>query len=416
MDKFKFLKKNKLFRLPETAGVYCFKDRKDILYIGKAVNIRNRVKNHFQRPTYRDNLFLNQVKDVGYIKTDSEIEALILEAKLIKIRQPKYNVLWRDDKNYFYVEVTRERLPAVSIVHQKNKKAEHIGPFVEGTALKKTLRILRRAFPYYTAKKHPQKECTWCHLKLCPGPNPNKKEYLKNIRKLIKVLKGKSDAVLKELKKEMKTASKSQEYEKAAKVRDQVTYLEKIISHAKVLEPVEDDTQQDWTDTRRKLQRISGTKKTISRIEAYDISDIQGKEATGSMVVFVDGKPNKSLYRKFKIKIQSKPNDTAMLKEVLKRRLKHEEWPSPDLILIDGGKAQLNIAKSTLLKMRINGIKVTALAKRKNELFLENRKKPVLLKSLPREIFNLILQLRDEAHRFAITYHKKLREKSLLKN
>jgi excinuclease ABC subunit C len=407
MEKFKFLKKDAFSRLPEMVGVYCFKGRRNILYIGKAVNIRTRVKNHFGQPNFRDNLFINQTEKVGYIKTDSEVEALLLEAKLIKVFQPKYNVLWRDDKNYFYVEITRDEVPAVSIVHQKKKKAEYIGPFVEGTALKKTLRLLRRSFPYYTARRHPKKECIWCHLKLCPGPNPNKKEYKKNIRKLIKVLKGESNTVLRELKREMKTASRNQEYEKAAKTRDQISHLETIISHARVLEPkiepVEGPSQQI-------LRKILNAKKPIRRVEAYDISNIQGKEATGSMVVFVNGKPDKSFYRKFKIRTQGKPNDTAMIKEVLKRRLKHKEWPLPDLVLIDGGKAQLNAAKSVVKKKTTS----MALAKRNNELFVGNRKNPILLKSLPREISNLILHLRDEAHRFAISYHKKLRKQTLL--
>ena len=425
MDKFKFLSKSKVSQLPKTVGVYCFKGKKDILYIGKAINIRDRVRQHKE--------LLNRAKQVGYIKTGSEfaepsahltshpasqgstIEALLLEAKLIKKCQPKYNVLWRDDKNYFYVEITKEELPVISIVHQKNKKSEYVGPFVEGIALKKTLRLLRRIFPYYTVKKHPKKECTWCHLKLCPGPSPDKKEYGKNIQRLINVLGGKSKTVLQNLKRDMRAASKTQEYEKAAMARDQIDYLEKIISHARVLEPVEDEDQQSWISTQEELQKILGVRKVISRIEAYDISNIQGKEATGSMVAFTDGKPNKSLYRKFKINLQGKPNDTAMIKEILKRRLEHEEWPLPDLILIDGGKAQFNAVKSILLRFHLNEIKVVALVKRKNELFLENRKRPVLLKSLPRGIFNLILQMRDEAHRFAISYHKKLRERRLLK-
>lgn len=439
MDDFKFLPREKISQLPKTTGVYCFRGKKDILYIGKAINIRERVKNHFCQANFKDNLFISRVEKIGYIKTGSEfaepsahltshpasqgstIEALLLEARLIKKHQPKYNVLWRDDKNYFYVAITKEECPRVFITHQPKQKLEirnlkleinYVGPFVEGAALKKTLKLLRKAFPYYTVRKHSKKECTWCHLKLCPGPSPDRKEYLGNIRRLINVLKGKSKTVLQNLKRDMKAASRSQDYEKAAKARDQISSLEKIISHARILEPVEAGNQQDWNAVQKKLQKILGTKKEVYRIEAYDISNIQGKEATGSMVVFTDGKPNKNLYRKFKIKIQGKPNDTAMVREILKRRLEHKEWPLPDLILVDGGKPQLNAAKEIVKKR----IPLATLAKRKNELFLENRKIPILLKSLPREIFNLILQLRDEAHRFAISYHKRLREKSLLKS
>lgn len=371
---FKFLPKNKIARLPKSSGVYAFKKGWKFLYIGKAKNIRERVKNHSE--------LLGLAAKVAYIETDSEIEALLLEAKLIKKYQPKYNVVWRDDKNYFYICITKQDFPRLFITHQAcPEPAAKLGPFVDGKALKKTLRILRKVFPYYTQKKHPEGLCPWCHLGLCPGPNPNRKEYKKSIKNLISVLEGKRKVVLKNLKKEMKKASDSQDFEKAAKIRDQITALEKVLKH----------------DNGR-----------FKRIEAYDISNIQGKEATGSMVVFQNGKPAKSQYRRFKIKMAKKPNDVAMLKEVLRRRFKHQEWPCPDLILIDGGKAQLNAATS------ITKIPAMALAKKENKLYIEGRKRPVLLKSLPREISNLILQLRDEAHRFARKYHHKLREKSLL--
>jgi excinuclease ABC subunit C len=200
----------------------------------------------------------------------------------------------------------------------------------------------------------------------------------------------------------MKLASRSQDFEKAGKIRDQIQALEKVISHARVFDAVEIPPRQ-----------IKGW--DYKRIEAYDISNIQGKEASGAMVVFRNYEPDKSQYRKFKIKVAGKPNDIAMLKEVLRRRFKHPEWQLPDLILVDGGKAQLNAAVNCKLQIpNCKHIKVMAIAKKKNELFIEGRKKSIMLNSLPREIFNLILQLRDEAHRFAISYHKKLRERRLL--
>ena len=454
--KFKYLSKDKISQLPKSTGVYCFKSGKDFLYIGKAANIKERVKNHLERSSYRDGLFINQIEKIGYIKTDSTIEALILEANLIKKHQPKYNIVWRDDKNYFYVGITKEDLPMVFITHQikkfeaRNPKSETnsrleirnskfrdfiavVGPFVEGTALKKALRILRKVFPYYTVKKHPQGLCPWCYLDLCPGPNPDKKKYQKDIKNLISILSGKSQSVLKNLKREMKNTSQKQEFEEAAKIRDQIESLEKILAHAKIFSDVLTQqwlNYQVWEEVEKKLKKIlnppAGGKKRISRIEAYDISNIQGKEATGSMITFIQGIPEKNFYRRFKIRIAGKPNDIAMIKETLKRRLKHKEWSYPNLILIDGGKGQLNVAKKTVK----NKMLVIALAKRRsaaksrtklrfgageNKLYIENRKKPILLKNLPREIFNLILQLRDEAHRFAIAYHRKLRRKQLLK-
>jgi len=455
---FSNLKLNKIDQLPKTAGVYAFfarrsldedgKKDKEILYIGKATNIRERVKNHFpsrnegkrrsqkqvsspvspsarrtnvlrtpsdneekrrmnllrtQRPTYRDGLFINQVKKVGFIETNSEIEALILEANLIKKYRPKYNVVWKDDKNYFYIEITKDDFPRVLIAHQIRENATYMGPFVEGKSLKRTLTFLRKVFPYYTSKSHPKRSCLWCDLRLCPGPNPDKKGYRKNIKNLISVLRGESGKVLKKLKEEMEKSSVSQNYEKAAKTRDQIGMLERVIFNSRVFELgglLENKLPPQWR---------------FKRIEAYDISNIQGKEAVGSMVVFSRGKPDKNQYRKFKIKMEGKPNDIAMMKEVLSRRFAHPEWPYPDLILIDGGIAQLNIAKRTKnRKQKTKNIPVMALAKKENKLYIENKKEPLLLKTMPREIFNLILQLRDEAHRFAIAYHHKLRIKTLL--
>jgi excinuclease ABC subunit C len=222
----------------------------------------------------------------------------------------------------------------------------------------------------------------------------------------------------------MSWASKNQNFELAAKIRDQIGALEIVLAHAKISEETTDlirlgqDKVGGWRELEKKLREILKTKNKIERIEAYDVSNIQGKEAAGSMVTFINGRPAKNFYRRFKIKTPHQgpgggPNDIAMLKEVLWRRFKHPEWPEPDLILIDGGKAQLNAVVKiknqhpVLIKSRPG---VIALAKKKNELFIEGKKKPVLLKNLPREIFNLILQLRDEAHRFARKYHLKLRE------
>ena len=323
MEKFQSTTKDKISQLPETSGIYAFKKGREFLYIGKAANIRERARNHFQRPAYRDNFFINQVSRIDYIKTNSEIKALILEAKLIKKYQPKYNVVWRDDKNYFYIGITKEAFPRVFITHQPKKNSNlqsstsnFIGPFVSGVKLKQTLKELRKIYPFRTCKTLPKKPCLWYHLGQCPAPC---------------LLKSR-------------------------------------------------------------------------RVEAYDVSNIQGKDATGSMVTFINGKPDKNLYRRFKIKFSNKPNDIAMLKEVLSRRFNHPEWGLPDLILIDGGKAQLNAALS------VTKIPAIALAKRQNELYMKNLEKPILLKTLPREFFNLILQLRDEAHRFARKYHHKLRE------
>jgi len=451
--RFTNLSLNKIEKLPKTAGVYCFKNKKEILYIGKSANIRERIKNHFQQPTFKDRALLNQVKQLGYITTDSEIEALILESNLIKKHQPKYNVVWRDDKNYFFLGVTKEDFPRIFITHQirntkyKIRNTKFIGPFVDGKALKQTLKILRKVFPYRSCKTLPKSPCLWYHLNRCPAPcqikfkmqnakckitiqnskfiieftNRIKKESQRNIKNLIKILQGKKKQVLKDLKKEMEKASSSEDFERAAKIRDQISAFEKIISHAKIFEELTVPRTNLWNYQKieKKLKSLLGIKGVISRIEACDVSNIQGQIATGSLVTFIDGLPSKNFYRRFKIKIQGKPNDVAMIKEVLSRRFKHPEWGLPDLILIDGGIGHLSAAlqiKNEKCKMKNYNLKfkILSLAKKENKLFIENRKNPILLKSLPREIFNLILQLRDEAHRFAISYHKKLRKRGLL--
>ncbi|MBI2642273.1 MAG: GIY-YIG nuclease family protein [Candidatus Wildermuthbacteria bacterium] len=427
MEKFRFISKEKLKELPKGPGVYALAAKDEPLYIGKAANLQDRVKTHFKQPNYRDHLFLDQVKRVGYIATDSDIDALLLESSLIKKTLPKYNVMWKDGKKYFYVGITKESLPRVFLTHQptvtklrlvQTKRslvgAKYIGPFVDGKAIKQVLRLLRRAFPYYTAKTHGPKPCSWCHLNLCPGPNPNPKAYKNDLKKLVGVLEGKRVSILRKIKKDMEEASKNQQYEEAAKFRNQLWALERVLSHSSA--PLGFGKLSGTKELQKELQKIFNTKKKISRVEAYDISNIQGKESTGSMVTFIDGKPAKAFYRKFKIHITGKPNDFAMLQETISRRLNHPEWPYPDLMVIDGGKPQLSAALSVLTKSDLvrgrtrEQILVAAIAKQHNELFLPGRPKPILLKTLSQPVQNLILHIRDEAHRFAITYHKHLRK------
>lgn len=459
MTKFHYIQKGDISAIPKNAGVYVFLNKKNILYIGKAANLQDRVKNHFTQPSYRDNLFIAQVTKIGYFETQSEIDALLLESHLIKKHQPKYNVMWKDDKRYFYVGITpsttlragKEKLPRVFLTHQLERKppsatpgraslrrahlkGSHmatnvarppkttqvvLGPFVEGKAIKQVLRLLRKVFPYYTAKRHTILPCPYCHIGLCPGPKPNVKKYKQNIKNLIAILKGRRVSVLKNLKKSMEQASKKQDFERAAVLRNQILSLKNIMRHSissfTAIEPISLALPwQSYGDTQRALQKLLHTKADIARIEAYDISNIQGKQSTGSMVTFLNGKPAKEWYRKFKIYRTGKSNDFAMMQELISRRLKHTEWPYPDLMLIDGGKGQLSSALKSIGNAK--DIRVVALAKRNNELFSPRKTSPVLLLNLPQEVSNLLLYMRDEAHRFAISYHRKLRRIDALKN
>ena len=415
MESFHYIKTENIATIPNTPGVYAFKGAKEVIYIGKAARLRIRIQNHFTQPSYRDNLFMKQIKNIGYRETGSEIEALLLESKLIKKHTPKYNIVWKDDKNYFFVAVTKETYPRVFITHQpKNKKTAYIGPFVEGKPLKRTLRNLRKAFPYLTTKTHGIRKCQYCHLNLCPGSAPNITAYKKDIKNLTAVLKGKRTSVIKSLRKEMKEAATAHKYERAGRLRDQIEDLEIIIAHATVLTPSHQRAPLDWKETNKDLKKLLRTKRDIHRVEAYDISNIQGKEATGSMVVFENGRPAKSEYRKFKIHISGTPNDFAMMEELVSRRLKHKEWKYPELMIIDGGKGQLSSTLKAMTKEQQKQIKVGAIAKRNNELFFPGIKEPVLLRNESSGVSNLVLHIRDEAHRFAITYHRKLRRVDFL--
>jgi len=450
--KFIYVKTKNLEKIPRETGVYAFFGKEGLLYIGKAANLRGRIKNHFHTPSYRDNLFIDRVQKIGYLETGSEIGALLLESQLIKQRQPKYNVMWRDDKNYFYVAITKEKLPRVFLTHQPRKalasapsakptafpelrsgkrlsrEAIYVGPFTEGKPIKLVLRSLRGIFPYYASRIHPKTLCQYCHLGLCPGPAPDTKQYRKNIRNLIAVLQGKRTSVLKNLKKEMGRASRLEQYEAAGKLRDRIRALENVFSHSRLLSGRQVHKQnpvRDYKSAEQELKRILGRTHNIVRMEAYDISNIQGKETTGSLVVFVNGKPDKNEYRKFKIHLDGKPNDFAMMQELISRRLSHAEWPLPDFMLIDGGKGQLSAALkaiSSLMRLsypQLNGtkfknMKVAALAKKHNELFLPGKKNPLLLSDMSSGLRNILLHIRDEAHRFAISYHRKLHRKGSL--
>jgi len=430
----KWLKKENISQLPKTAGVYFFKRGREILYIGKAGNLKKRAKSHFENKGPKDAFLIKDTEKVGFLKTDSEIEALVLEAKLIKKYRPRHNVVWRDDKNYFFLAKTKEDFPLIFITHQpkKNERIEYVGPFVDGRALKQSLKALRKIFPYRSCKRIPKRPCLWHQLQRCPAPcllfsfksESLKKNFLgqtkkisgQNAKNLFNILKGKKTLVLKGLRKKMKEFSEKAQFEKAAEARDQLFALKRVLAHSRVLADEFFQEKINYQEIEKELRKVLKAKKKILRIEGYDVSCFQGKEAVGSMAVFIEGIAEKSLFRRFKIKTVAKANDPAMIKECLLRRFGHPEWDLPDMILIDGGKGQLSASlsakKEALLKKTI---KLAALAKKENRLYIENKKGFVFLKDLPPDLGNLLLRIRDQAHSFGLSYHKKLREKKLLK-
>lgn len=412
--------------IPSASGVYIFRKGKRPIYIGKAANLKKRLSSYFRKNTSsKIKQLLQEATSLDWIETSSEIGAFLQEAELIKKHRPKYNVVLRDDKNYFYVGFTKEKFPKVFVSHQlsKNEKANYIGPFTSGAALKIVLKLLRRVFPYCTCKKPHKRICLNAQIGRCSGyccldvgekqTEDKVLEYNKNIKSIIAVLGGRKKKLIRFLKKEMKTAAKNQDFERAAKLRNQLSGLENIFSHRFFLADYRGKTSiVPWMKIEREIGVLTGDKKSVSRVEGYDISNISGQEATGSMVVFIDGKPAKDEYRKFKIKKVRGISDVAMLKEIVGRRLNHPEWFWPGLMLIDGGRAQLD---AVLEELRIKNyelrIRAVALAKREEELYLGNRKLPIRLSSLSQATAFFLQRVRDESHRFARVYHHKLRKR-----
>ncbi len=541
--------------VPTQPGCYLYYDKEGtIIYVGKAKNLKRRVYSYFhkQHESPKTNILVSQIEKLEYFITDSEVEALILESHLIKQHKPKYNILLKDDKKYPYFLITDEDFPRIQVVRKKNlnpDKGRFYGPYTDVGAMYATLDFLKRLFPLKQCKtpKFTNRPCLYYHIGKCLAPCQGKvtpEEYQKLIQQVELFLSGKQSELLKQIQTQMQKYAESEQFEKAAKMRDSYLDLQKTLERQKVvyentklnediiaviyedgilaivimmiregrlidkkdftyfvdnvdkteyfetffrdyytnlklefpdriiskdLEEVgEKELYQDW------LKILSGKKVTISygkgkykelyelalknatnllenaklkkmaqirddfnevgsylaeklqltnfpnRIECYDISHIQGTNTVASMVVFQNGLPKKTAYRKFKIKsTEGKPDDFLSMKEVLSRRLSRlgePKWEKPDLIIIDGGKGQLSsvmqIVEEMGIKVGEGGIDFVSLAKREEEVFLPNQTDSILLPRDSNALY-LIQRIRDEAHRFAITFHRDLRSKKL---
>ncbi len=393
--------------IPENPGVYFMKDAKGtILYIGKAGNLKRRVSSYFLRPhDARIQKLVSLINAIDYRETDSALEALILESALIKKYQPQFNIREKDDKSFLYVVVTDEEFPRVLLARGKEitegKYKKKFGPFVVASNVREALRILRKLFPWHTHDPEKigtyKRPCFDYEVGICPGVCVgaiSKKEYAKTIKNLSLFFEGKKDKILTSLKKEMGMASKKQEYEKAESIKRKIFALQHIQDTALI----SDD----------EIVSLTGRNAHATRIEGYDISNISGVSAVGSMVVFVNGVPDTNEYRKFKIRTVEGPNDIAMLREVLTRRFDNK-WTLPDLLLIDGGKGQVNVANEVLHELGLT-IPVVGLAKG------AERKRNDLIGTPPQGIeLGTLIKVRDEAHRFAVAYHKKVRSSTFFK-
>ena len=536
----------KVSHLPTTPGVYLWRDKyQRIIYVGKAINLRNRVRSYVQQDVNRSvkvTAMMRRAWDVETIQTKTEMEALILEATLIKEHHPKYNIMLRDDKTYPYVKITvQEDFPRLFMTRRLERDgAKYFGPFTDVTAVHHVLRILRSYYPLRTCKSMKvERPCLQYHMHYCEGPCMNYvtvESYRRYIDDIVALFEGKQVQVIQEITSKMEQASEDLEFELAAKYRDDLLSIQKVqekqrmvtqrgdmdvlgmaidgpmaciqlffirsgrllgrenyfVQHEgdspelvmtefikqyyggstfipkELLLPMdsvdrelfnewfssmkgqqvevsvpqrgykkdlinmaEENAQNFLAERRRQWQytidKSGGAVKKLAevldlprlpeRMECYDISHMQGAETVASMVVFEGGKPAKREYRRFKLKtVQGKPDDFASMAEIMERRYGNEkDWPMPDLIIIDGGKGQLNAALPVIRAMGVTDVPVISLAKRIEEVFVEGESESIILEHHTPEL-QLLQQIRDEAHRFAITYHRRLRGKRNLES
>ena len=418
-------------RCPAKPGIYLFLDgRNKILYVGKAKNLKKRVNSYFASDVTlgtKTQALVAQVKKIETIVLNSEIEAFLLESHYIKKHKPKYNIKLTDDKAYPLIRVTiKDAYPTILIARRANdKNSVYFGPFPNAAAaLRLTLRSIRRIFPYQSVPNHAKKICLYYHLGLCPCPpvfssSEFKKEYKKTIKHIIDFLNGHTKKIIRDLTKERDLLSQNENFEKANVLQSKIVAIELITSpsYKNTLDLdvnpnfSEDLGKKEMNDLINILNKNGVLVKNLKRIECFDISNISGTNATGSMVVFINGEKEGAEYRKFKIRRENLPNDFAMIAEVLQRRMKHKEWSMPSLMIVDGGKGQVSSALE-VLKETNNQIPIIGLAKKEETIITPDFKQISLPKDS--EALKLIMRIRDEAHRFAITYHRKLRSKSFL--
>ena len=403
---------------PDRPGVYLMKDKTGkIIYIGKATSLKKRIASYTPKGlkggalSIKQDVMLEKIASIDYILTNNEVEALILESSLIKKNKPKYNVSLKDDKNYPLIKVTKgEDFPRLIIARRKIKDlAVYFGPYTNTKLLRGALKTLRTVFPYRSCRGLLKRACLDYDLGLCPAPcvgKITKKEYKENIDSLCLFLEGKNVLLLKQISKKMSACAQKRNFEKAKQMRDKISALSSILgSQSFSFGNLESD----------ELKNILHIKKDIERIEAFDISSISGNIVVGAMVSFLKGRPDKTNYRKFKIKSE-KLDDCAGIAEIVRRRYRRvvsKEVSAPDLIIIDGGRGQLNSAKSELRALRLK-IPVISIAKKEEQIYMPGGASPLKLR-MDSPALTLLRRVRDEAHRFAIGYHRLLRKKKMVK-
>lgn len=435
--------KTKLNNLPKEPGVYFHKDKSGaIIYVGKAAVLRNRVRQYFQKSRVRDpktDALVAEIYDTDWMVVDSELEALFLEAEMIRRYMPRFNILLRDDKSLSYIRIDYDSdFPTVTTTRRPlDDGARYFGPYFSTQSVRQALKLLRRIFPFATRRIPGQKRATLhYHLGLDPGLEEGRtslEDYRANLRKLMAIIEGKRTSIIKEIERDMKSFAKASEFEKAAKARNQLFALQNlgkqvIFSDKEFLDISKDHALGEMVD-------LLGLEKFPRRIEGYDISHMQGTDVVASMVVFTNGVSDKGEYRKFKTKINHN-NDFYNMNETLKRRLSEKNvkaWGKPDLVLIDGGKGQLDAAIRARDEAGQAQIPFVGLAKREEQIVIQKGQSNVtlneqmlhklggfmsesddfILVNVPHStnLVKLLQRIRDESHRFAVTYHSVLKTK-----
>ncbi len=408
--------KEKITGLPNSCGVYMMKDEAGaVLYVGKAKDLKRRVSSYFHPRGHlsaRIGVLISKVRDIEYPPTSTSAEALIYENSLIKQHNPRYNVALRDDKSYPMLKLTtNEPFPRLMITRgKKNDGAVYYGPYASASLLKEALALMRRIFPLRTCGRLGKDLCLSFHIKQCLGPCVDKvsgSEYKSLVAEVKLFLEGRQDELIERISKKMAEAAARKDFEKAAELRSRIEALASTRKE-RVLYSPKGEVEE--------LGALIGLEGSVDVIEAFDVSNIMGTLAVGSMVSFYKGRPKRGLYKRFRIKTVQSIDDYGMMREVVRRRYSRimaEAGRHPDLILVDGGRGHLEAAQGELVKLNLK-IPVIAIAKELENIYIKGRGPLVL----PRDskALHLLQRIRDEAHRFAVQYHKLLARKGITRS
>jgi excinuclease ABC subunit C len=412
----------KLKDLPKDPGVYFHKDSHgEIIYIGKAANLRNRVRQYFQASRVRDpktDALVSEIVDTDWTVLETELDALFVEAEMIRRYMPRYNILLRDDKSFIYVRIdTHSSHPTVSYTRRPlDDGAEYFGPYLSKQGISRALKYLRKAFPYSTHSPTniPKRACLQAQLGLCPGLEAHLTsldEYRQNLRQLMMYLRGSRKTITVQIEKAMTAQAKAHNFEEASKLRNKLYALKNLERQVIFGDRELMDISKD--NGLLRLEKLLGLPAPPRRIEGFDISHLQGTDNVASMVVFVAGVPNKGQYRKFKLRIGGN-DDFAHMREVITRRLQPRNvkaWGLPELLLIDGGKGQVSAAQGAVQALGYQ-IPMIGLAKRHEEIIVPKSIGQFEVLQLPKndDGLKLLMRIRDESHRFAVSYHSTIRK------